>query len=405
MRRSCIISLSTAVVVSAAGLAWAGATIQIDETSTVELGLWVQPMLVVTEEDGDGDGVFETDTRVRARRGRLRLKGTLAEWVTALVQTDVASPAGGAGYDMRVIDAWVALKAHDWLAVYAGEHMSPASRENVTAALAMMTIDRPGMTLKTLTWGTRSGYGFINGTYGDSDAGLRGDLSVRDSGVTLFGSSSVSDGVHLKYYAGAYDGIHVNAADDLRFTGRVQMNLLDAEPGYFNLSTYLGGKKTVGIGASYDTQADVATCENKGDVDYRFYTLDAFAEFPAGPGSVTLEAAFESLDLGGATALDHDGDALTPGKNATQAEGAGFYVQAGYFVSNWQPWVEYEHWESDAADDKGTYDMYRIGLTYYIKGHNANIKAGYERLDADAPIGSTTEDSINSFVMGCYVTY
>ena len=59
----------------------------------------------------------------------------------------------------------------------------------------------------------------------------------------------------------------------------------------------------------------------------------------------------------------------------------------------------------DAETGKGTYDLYRLGLSYFVKGHNANFKIGYEHLDADADIGATTENSIDSFVAGCYVTY
>ncbi|MBT3191911.1 MAG: hypothetical protein HN341_05090, partial [Verrucomicrobia bacterium] len=111
------------------------------------------------------------------------------------------------------------------------------------------------------------------------------------------------------------------------------------------------------------------------------------------------------LDLVDATALDHDGIVETAGVNAKQSQGEGFYVQAGYLVNSWQPWVEYETWESDADDGTGSYDMYRVGLSYYIKGHNANIKAGFERLESDTTVLSSTSDTIDSFVMGCYVTY
>jgi hypothetical protein len=399
------VSTMVACLVGVAGIALAGATIEIDEESSIDVGFRVQPLLIVTDSDLDGDGTFETEADFKIRRGRLRLKGTLTERVTAFLQTDLGSGAGGSGYDWRVIDAWVSVKLDPLFTVYAGQNMVPASRQNLTSSGALLAIDRPGINYKTLTWGTRSVYAFANRTLGDADAGLRGEVDVRDNGATAFGATSLTDELHFKYYLGVYDGIQLADEDDLRYAGRVQLNIFDAESKYFNLSSYLGKKKTVGIGASYDMQDNVAACENMDNVDYSFYTVDVFADLPCGPGTITAEAAYEMLDLDGATALDHDGIAETDGVNALQSEGEGYYVQAGYLVNAWQPWVEFERWDSNATDDKGSYDLMRIGLTYYIKGHNANIKAGYEVLEADTTLASTSEDTINSFVMGCYVTY
>ncbi len=394
-----------ACLAGVAGVALAGAKVEIDDTSSIDVGFRVQPLLIVTEKDVDGDGSFESDSDFKIRRGRLRLKGTITDRVNAFIQTDLGSGTGGAGYDWRVIDAWVSLKLCPYCTIYAGENMVPASRQNVTSSGALMAMDRPGINYKTLTWGTRSVYAFANNTLEDADAGLRGDVDVRDNGATAFGSTSFSEELHLKYYAGVYDGIQETDEDDMRLAGRVQLNIFDAEGSYFNLSTYLGAKKTVGLGASYDMQDNVATSDDKGNVNYAFYTFDAFADLPCGPGTVTAEAAYEVLDLDGTTALDHDGDTDTDAINARQSEGEGYYVQAGYLVDAWQPWVGYERWDSTASDDKGSYDMFRVGVSYFIKGHNANIKAGFERLEADTMLASTTEDTINSFVMGCYVTY
>ncbi len=400
-----LMAASLSVVVAGASTVLGGAKVDIDENASVDIGFRVQPLVIITEKDVDGDGSFESDSDFKIRRGRLRLKGTVTDRVTAFIQTDLGSGADGAGYDWRVIDAWVSLDVCDLLTLYAGENMVPASRQNLTSSGALMTMDRPGINYKTLTWGTRSVFAFANSTISDTDAGLRGEVDVRDNGLTAFGAKSFSDTLHGKYYAGVYDGIQQTDEDDLRMAARVQLNIFDAEGSYFNSSTYLGGKKTVGIGASYDAQANVTASDDKGNIDYSFYTIDAFCDLPCGPGTFTVEAAYESLDLGGATALDHDGDTSTATVNARQAEGEGYYVQAGYLVKNVQPWVEFEQWDSKAADDKGSYNMMRAGISYFIKGHNANIKAGYERLNADTTLGSTDEDTINSFVMGCYVTY
>jgi hypothetical protein len=380
------------------------ATIPISEDATATVGAIIQPLFLVTEEDLDGDGNWDSKEDFVLRRARLRLRMDYAEWVSGFIQTDVGTTTDGAGVDARVIDAYVTLAPRKWAQFLMGEHMAPANRQNLTAASALMTIDRPGNSYKSLTWGTRSVIRFTTSTFEECDAGIRGDVDVRDTGATLFGVGSLREDVHWKYYLGAYDGIQADDSDEGRYTGRVQVNLGDPEPGYFNQSSYLGTKKTLGVGASYDTQADVAECPIKGKFDYSFYTLDVFAEAPLGPGSLTLEAAFLNLDLDDARPFALE-DGTLSSANPLQSQGDGFYVQTGYLLGDWQPWFEFETWNADAEDSLGDYDMFRIGVTYFIDGWNANVKAGLEHVEADATIQGTSEDSLDTFALGTYISF
>jgi hypothetical protein len=397
------------------GSAWAGAILKIDDDSSIDLGFRVQAYSMQTDTDLDGDGSFDDETDFRVRRARLRAKLTVNKYVSAFIQTEAADDPGGSGSDMRVIDSWVNLKYNNWAQIFAGQHMSPASRQTTTGSGAMMAIDRPGNNTKNLTWGARALSKFSTTTYGDSnDPKIFGDNAVRDVGLTFFGSGSFSDSLHLKYYGGVYDGVqntqNVDVDDDgttdfwksdddnLRTTVRAQLNFFDAEPGYFNNSTYLGKKRTIGIGASYDTQDDVEnSVDSNGDPngygDYEYWSVDAFMDWPLGPGALTAEAAFSDLDL----------DDATP--QATQSQGDGWYFQAGYYINKWQPWFEMESWSSDANNDLGSYDSYRIGITYFFKGHNANVKLGFERFEPDQNFSGTNEDSIDTFLLGFYTTY
>jgi len=181
--------------------------------------------------------------------------------------------------------------------------------------------------------------------------------------------------------------------DNLRFTARAQLNLFDAEAGYFNSATYLGKKKTLAFGASYDTQDEIQDATAGGLGDYEYWSIDAFAEWPLGPGYLTAEAAYSDLDLDNATTA------------ATQSQGDGWYFQTGYYINKWQPWVEYETWDGDANSNLGNYDSFRIGISYFLKGHNANIKLGYESFSPDEDFSGTTEDSIDTIILGFYTTY
>lgn len=383
--------------------AWSGAKIAVDDNISVTVGARVQALAIRTDKDLDGDGDYEKDNDFRVRRARLLIKTQLQDNLTFFIQTEAAEDGERTGSDMRVIDSWVNYQFDNWLQLYAGQHMAPASRQSLTASNKMMAIDRPGNNTKNLTWGARSLSTFSTSTFGPSnDSAITGRNAVRDVGMSLFGAGELSDGVHLKYYAGMFDGVQKSSAaeDNLRYTARVQLNLMDDESGFWNSSTYLGKKKTVGLGLSYDMQDKVqdATLTNEdtgllvGDGDYTYWSVDAFADLPLGPGALTLEAAYSELDLGSAT------------QQSVQSQGNGWYLQTGFYINKWQPWVEFEAWDSDSNTGVGSYDMARIGVNYYIQGHNANFKLGLEKLNSDQNI-TDEEDSITSLVFGIYTNF
>lgn len=386
------------------GSAIAGAKLKIDEESKIDLGFRLQTLYLQTESDLDGDGNYEGVSDFKVRRARIRLKGDVTKHMSMFLQTEFAEDSGASAADMRIIDAIMTLKSDDWLQLLTGVHMAPVMRQNLTSSGALMAIDRPGLVYKNLTWGTRARAAFTNTGYDDSDAGLRGSVDVRDLGATLFGSGQAGDGLGVKYYIGIFDGVQNADGDAERIAARVQFNFGDAEPGYFNASTYLGKKKTIGIGAAYDTQANVAADTTGKRVDYTFYTADVFLDHPVGDGAFTAELGYVSLDLDDATV-----DLGTPTdpdiRDWKQSQGDGYYIQAGYLINKWQPWIEYEAWSSDGTNDLGSYDLIRLGVTYFMKGHNANVKLGYEVFNADQNIDGSNEDSIGTLVLGFYVTY
>ncbi|MGA6927337.1 MAG: porin [Desulfosarcina sp.] len=380
----------------------AGVKMNIGDEVEIDLGFRLQTQFISWDNEDGTTG--ESEQLFNVRRARIRLGGKVTRWMDFFLQTDKGGGAGGSGYDMRIIDAFVTLNLHPLAKIYMGENMAPAGRQHTTSSGALMAIDRPGITNYNLTWGLNGRFGFNNANLPDGDLALSNDVSVRDTGATLFGATSLSETLHFKYYLGVYDGIQASGEDKERYTARVQMNLFDAEPGYYNSSTYLGEKRTVGLGISYDTQDDIATDAVQGATGYSWYSIDAFADLPMGPGSATLEAAYSNLDLDDATQLD---TGLIATQNALRTQGDGWYAQAGYYFENLklQPWLAYETWATDAAGDVGGYDGWRVGLTYFFQGHNANIKAGYESINTDANIAGSNQDSIDTFLVGFYITY
>lgn len=386
--------------------------VKLNEDTGITLGFRLQTYYL--NNDPDSGAAPSDENEFLVRRARLRLKGDITKYFSAFMQTEFANDnlrdsgnSGLSGGGVRMIDAFVTVKPWTLFQINAGELMSPASRQNTTSSAALMTWDRPLQNNKTLTWGTRSVGSLQTRTLGFTNAGLKGDVDVRDLGVTVFGFHPFSDLISGKYYVGVYQGSDQEVDSNKRFTARVQFNLFDPEPGYYNNSTYLGKKKTIGIGAAYDTQNNVADDVAGQAVDYKWYSVDLFGDYPLGPGSVTLESAYNNLSLGSKGVLVSTADPTqTLGVSAKQAQGDGFYVQAGYFIDalggipgGWQPWLEYEQWHAGLVD--GSYDAFRAGLSYFWKGQNANVKFGYEQVN---PKGAGLPN-IDTFGVGVFMNY
>ncbi len=349
-----------------------------DGNEKIDLGFRLQVLAIFSDPD-NGDSVDD----FRIRRARFRLKGTVNEHFGMFFQTDVS------GNDIQMIDAYIHLKKDNRLQLFAGQHLAPSNRQNITSSGTLLAADRPGIIYKTLTWGTRVVGGLATATQGDTDLGIRGSAQVRDTGLTLFGVNS-SGNTHFKYHLGYYDGISAPGRDSERTTGRIQLNFGDPEPSFYSVATYLGKKDTIAIGASYDTQSNAGGVfrDTTINTDYAYYSVDFFADKPmGGGGALTFEAAYSDLDL----------DGIAP-----RVEGDGYYVQGGYYKNKWQPWFLYEEWNSNDPAGRGSLDSWRVGISYFMQGHNANFKLGYEDLDV---VTATGHRGLGSILLGFYTTY
>ena len=395
--------LMVLAIVSAAGTALAGAKLQVNDDAYIDLGYRLQTYFTNHNADIDpaANAGWGTMRDFSVRRARFRMKGVINDKISMFLQTDVATQ------DMKMIDAFVTYKADPWLQFYMGRNMAPSSRQATTTSGALMAMDRPGLTYKSLNWGTRYKYGFNANTYMASGISAGPD-AVRDNGLTVFGSGDVGEQGHLKYYAGMYNGANTTGIagnDKDHFAFRAQYNLWDAEGGYYNSSTYLGKKKTLGIGVSYDMQDEVAAYMDNGNVmptKYALLSADIFLELPNSAGdALTVEGGYNKLDL-------DDNPAMM------SSQGKGFYGQAGYYLaSGFQPWFMFESFSSDAAADgngntPGDFTTFRAGVTYYFEGQHANIKLGLESFKPDVPFtlaNGSSEDTYTSVTLGFFTTY
>jgi hypothetical protein len=175
---------------------------------------------------------------------------------------------------------------------------------------------------------------------------------------------------HLEYRAGVFQGQRSKPAagapsrNDFRYAGRVQLNVLDPETGYFYGGSYLGTKKVFSVGASVDYQH----AEGK---SYRAIGADALLDVPVGPGEVTAQVGV--LHRNGGTRV------VIPRQTVFMAE-AGYRFDA----LKLSPIARFERRWGDAAAGRET-DV-GGGLAWWAYGHTSNLKAFYTRLIPESPV-------------------
>jgi hypothetical protein len=304
-------------------------------------------------------GQFQADTidnpdpapdtnNVFARRLRVIFGGQVAKNVTFFVETDAPNLgktlATGKNIQPSAIvqDAYASFTVVNAFTVDAGLMFVPFSRNSLQSAATLLALDY--------------------GAYTFSDSAPEQSTTGRDTG---FQARGYVIGNRLEYRVGAFQGSRDPGSDNaFRYAGRAQFNLLDTETGFFYTGTYLGKKKVLAIGASFDRQND-----------YHAYDADAFVDHPLGPGAVTGQVDYQYFD-GGTTlaALPKQRDVL---------------VEAGYLIQALKltPVVQFARRDIDAGS-AGDEARTSVGANYWWAGPNANIKVAYTRI---APEGLFTQ--------------
>lgn len=155
----------------------------------------------------------------------------------------------------------------------------------------------------------------------------------------------------LEYRASILQGNRgADSTNSFRFFGRVMYNFFEPMKGLFYTGTTLGKKRLLSIGASVDTQDD-----------YQATSVDFFYDQPLGENAITVQASWSSLD----------GESFLPGipkqDNTT--------LEAGYYFggSKVMPFVQLSNRDfNDVA--LGDIDTSMVGIGYYFRGFNGNVK-------------------------------
>ena len=335
--------------------------------NSIRIGLLFQPAYRTATSATQGvDGLSQN---LFLRRTRILVGGTLFGKIDYFLDTDypnlfLATPEGNpnamtdptpytnnkGGPGMYIQDAFITARPiegefKDAFKIDAGFMLPPMAHNAVQGAGTLYSLDYYANS-------------FLHSNVFGGTAPVGRDLGVQLRGLLAGGL--------VEYRVGLFQGLRQPQTDDriashnfFRATGRVQINLLDAESGFFYSGTYLGAKKVLSIGGSADIQGD-----------YKYFAGDVFTDMPMGPGVFTLQANYAHWN--------GDGFVNLPKEWAVMGE-------VGYnFNAMINPLVRAEYLDATSTTGAVTKTArYGGGINWWPYGHNMNLKTLYQYVKVD----------------------
>ncbi|MBO10334.1 MAG: hypothetical protein CMJ68_06200 [Planctomycetaceae bacterium] len=331
--------------------------------NSVKVGFGVRTSFRGNESEGvDSAGTFGGRVRdFQLDNARIFLSGNMGEKISAYLHTDINNAQGfggddGLGDGVRILDAAIDYQITDDVTVKMGRFLPPTDRSNLSGPFFINNYTFPWVQ-------------FTNGYY-DVFQG-------RDDGVAFYGERG--EDVQLKWSLALMEGYDNAPGDDnLWMVGRVVMNFLDREEGYFNSSTYYGEKDIAALGFTFSNQDDA----HGAGLDYTAWSFDALLETTLDSGGVaTIEAAYYDRD--------HD-NAVGGGVNAGQ-QGEGYFILGSYLMADsisigdiegrLQPSIRFQSTDGDIRVGGNMDRSVDYSLNYIIHGHSARVSLVFQDIN------------------------
>jgi len=308
-------------------------TVESNTGVKIKIGAGIRSSLKIVEDD-TADNEWSNDLDVDD--ARLYMTGQVSDKLSFELNT--LYDAGNTS-SISLLDAIAKYKINDALNIWAGRHIPPSDRSNISGAYFILPYDFPSVV---------SNYPNI--------------IGGRDDGIMVNGN--FEEGKYT-YALGAYKGSTAapNIDGDLLYAGRLSYNFWDGEPGYYINGTYQGGKDILAVGlvGQYQRNGVAGTISN----DYAAYNVDVLMEKSfdfLGDGTLTLEGAAYRYDTGG-----------------TADQGDAYMSLIGYLFPDkvgpgqFQPHVRYQDFVGSQQLD--------VGVNYIIKGHNHRYSLLYSNIE------------------------
>lgn len=336
-RRATVVA--SVVLLLAGGASASAAVIPIDETRHLTASLKAQTRM--TYEEGRVVDGAQTDGRFDGSVHRMYviLGGQMNPRLSMLAifagnrvgQAGRDASAIGVGTAFAVRDAWVRMDVSDALRVQVGRMYVPFLRcFGTEGSFAIQTLDLPSHQAGGLIPGLRA---------------------ARDDGAVAWGNLS---GGTAQYRVGVMDGSDASSGGAPRLAGRLVLNLLRPEPGWFTTAAHLSGDGIVSVGAGVDYLAGF----NADGADHLGVTGDVYCSVPVTPD---LRAIAE----GSLTAVDQD-DTAWSGTHYSGTLGIVVATSASP-AGPVHPYVAYQKLRpANAVVDPPTKDTeFSVGVNFY----------------------------------------
>jgi hypothetical protein len=354
--------------------------------STIQFGVLAQPAF----EMGGAPDDEKMAKNLFLRRFRLMVGGTLFTYfefffdadLPNLFKQDPADTMSGTGKNypgLQVQDAYVTFKPVGELIKFdAGFMLPPLSHNGVESAAKLYGPDYFVNTFRRNVTGNADPFK----SQGQSPVG-------RDAGFQL---RALLLNSHIDARVGMFQGLRlgevpaagmtpavIGGLNIFRVAARLQINLLDGEPGFFYQGTYHGAKKILSIGGFIDYQDP-----------YKYFGGDLFVDLPVGPGILTAQADVGKWDGG----IYRDQNNLEV-PFAAMGKATVYLAEVGYLIGPimLSPIARFERLDTplvpnpdptmpgnipDPSNPKE--DRYGGGLAFWPYGHNSNLKAFFTRV-------------------------
>lgn len=319
-----------------------------------------QPQIQVTGNDSPDKTSAGKDAFLR--RARIIVSGAITDRITLFADTDIPNFGKGGNWSgsMYLQDAYLdvlLLKDKGFLNslhLAAGLILLPFAHNDRQSAATLNTLD----------------YHSADILFPNNSTKVWRDTGLEARGLFWGSHLDVRLGVFRGLRGNPADAHPVNPDDNPRWTGRVQVNFLDAEDAFFYGGTYFGAKKILSVGGGLDNMTR-----------YHAATLDGFLDYPlsADTEAVAQAAYFHYHPEAGVPTLD-------------AASGDGFDLEAGFRYKHLEPVLSYEDFNPDvlALRPADFARNWRFGLNWWIKGHTVNLKSEYARLTTKDALGAAS---------------
>jgi hypothetical protein len=336
-------------------------------SASVQFGLLAQPQFEIAGA-ADAD---KTAKNLFVRRFRLMVGGTIFNTLEYFFQVDWPNlfkldPADTMAFDknapgLNIQDAFVTLKPFgEVFKLDAGFMLPPLSHNSLESAAKLYGHDFFVNSFRRNVTNNADPFR----AFGQSPVGR--DAGVQARFLFLNGHIDIRGGAFMGRRVGAVPAADpmpavVGGINMMRLAARLQINVLDAEPGFFYQGTYNGARKLLSIGGFVDYQSP-----------YKYFGGDITVDLPLGPGIFTAQVNAGQWDGGGGTFVPLPKQRVYMG-------------QIGYLIGpiRLSPIAIVERLESktpmpDAAAPSE--DRYGGGIAFWPYGHNSNFKAFFSRV-------------------------